>query len=152
MELRSENFPAGGRIPVEYTCEGADHSPHLAWSGAPPGTRSFALIIDDPDAPGGTWSHWGVCDIPADLTQLEVGFSRRAEAAGVRQVINNFRRAAYGGPCPPPGHGAHRYRFRLFALTVERLSLPSGADCRALERAARPHSVGEAQLTGTYSR
>jgi Raf kinase inhibitor-like YbhB/YbcL family protein len=152
MKLISDSFSAGGRIPAEFTCEGADRSPHLAWTGAPAGTRSFALIIDDPDAPGRTWTHWGLYDIPADQTRLDAGFSRQSKGTGVAQALNDFRCADYGGPCPPPGHGVHRYRFRVFALGVEHLALKPSADCRALEGALRPHVLAEAELTGTYSR
>lgn len=152
MILTSTSFSAGGRIPAEFTCEGADRSPQLAWSAAPAGTRSFALIIDDPDAPGRTWSHWGLYDIPADRAQLPAGFSRQLTGSGIGQAFNDFRRAGYGGPCPPPGHGVHHYRFRVFALDVEHLAVRPGADCRTLERALRPHVLAEAELTGTYSR
>lgn len=153
MELHSQGFASEQRIPDQYTCSGKDRSPHLAWSDAPRATRSYALIIDDPDAPSGTFSHWGVYDIPAEMTHLDEGFSSDdARAVGAKQVMNDFGRIGYGGPCPPVGHGVHHYRFQLLALDVEHLDLPARADCRALEEAAHPHVLGRARVTATYSR
>lgn len=153
MELHSENFRSDEPIPAAHTCEGKNHSPHLAWTDVPVGTRSLALIVDDPDAPSGTFAHWGIYDIPAEMTHLDEGFTRQdAESLAIRQVVNDFSRIGYEGPCPPRGHGIHHYRFRLLALDVEHLDLSVRANCRELEEAARPHILGRARMTGTYSR
>lgn len=153
MELHSESFKEDDRIPDLYTCNGRDHSPHLAWSGAPRATRSYALIVDDPDAPAGIFAHWGVYDIPAEMTHLDEGFSRGdAKAVGAKQVMNDFGRKGYGGPCPPRGHGLHHYRFHLLALDCDRLDVSERADCRQLEEAARPHVLSQARIVGTFSR
>lgn len=153
MKVHSRSFGDGERIPDLYTCNGKDHAPHIAWSGAPKGTRSFAVIMDDPDAPGGTFAHWGVYDIPPEMTHLDEGFNAEdAHAIGAKQVRNDFGRNDYGGPAPPPGHGEHRYQFRVLALDVDRLEVPPRADCRTLEEVARPHELSRAKITGTYSR
>lgn len=154
MELHSISFGNGGPIPDFYTCNGKGHSPHLAWSGAPRATRSYAVIVADPDAPGGTFAHWGVCDIPVEMDHLDEDFSGSGDAreVGARQVVNDFGRQGYGGPCPPHGHGVHHYRFELLALDVARLDLPRRASCRELEAAARPHVLSRARLIGTYER
>jgi Raf kinase inhibitor-like YbhB/YbcL family protein len=153
MELQSDALKADETIPSVYTCDGKNRSPHLAWSHLPAGTRSLALIVDDPDAPNGTFGHWGLYDIPPEMTHLDEGFSRAdAEAEGIRQVLNDFGHMGYDGPCPPRGHGVHHYRFRLFALDVNHLELPHRANCRDLEEAVRPHILARAGLTATYSR
>jgi len=153
MEMHSESFKFDDTIPALYSCEGRNRSPQLSWSDPPTGTQSFVLIVDDPDAPSGTFAHWGVYDIPAGMTHLDEGLTRHdAEAAGVRQVLNDMGHIGYDGPCPPRGHGIHHYQFRLFALDVPHLELPSRANCRELEQAAGPHILGRARLTGTYNR
>lgn len=148
MELTSSAFTTGQTLPAEYTCDGAGRSPPLAWSGAPPNTQSFALIIEDPDAPKGTFRHWGVYDIPAAMHQLD------ADAAGsgeLRQTNNGFGKPGYGPPCPPKGDAPHHYQFRLLALDVPRLS-GSPADVKALLDATDGHVVGNAELTVLYGR
>ncbi|MBI4184492.1 MAG: YbhB/YbcL family Raf kinase inhibitor-like protein [Proteobacteria bacterium] len=150
--LTSTAFKEGERIPKTYTCEGADVSPPLAWSGAPAGTKSFALLCDDPDAPRGTWRHWGVFDVPAATSRLDEGYPKDARVGPARQAVTDFGRTGYGGPCPPKGHGTHHYQFRLLALKVDKLPLPDRATCVDLERAARPQALGEGRLMGTYSR
>lgn len=152
FQLSSAAFKDGKRIPDRYTCTGKDISPPLAWSGAPEGARSFALLCDDPDAPGGTWHHWAVFDLPADTRGLPEAYPTDATVGTSRQAVNDFRRTGYGGPCPPPGHGLHHYHFRLLALTVARLELGPKARCPEVAAAAQPHLLGEARLTGTYSR
>lgn len=152
MKLTSAAFADGQRIPDKYTCNGSDISPPLAWSGAPDGTRSFALLCSDPDAPGGTWWHWAVYGIPPGTAQLKEHYPTDPQVGETRQAITDFKRSGYGGPCPPPGHGAHHYHFRLLALDVERLDLSAKAHCRQVETAARPHVLAEALLTGLYSR
>jgi Raf kinase inhibitor-like YbhB/YbcL family protein len=151
MRLRSSAFPDGHRIPTRYTCDGANLSPPLAWEDVPQGTRSFTILCDDPDAPKGTWHHWAVFDIPADQSTLVEGV-RPAEQAGLGQARNDFGKLGYGGPCPPRGHGPHRYRFRILALAVARLPLPKGPSFGDVERAAREHVVEEASLVGIYQR
>ena len=139
MRLTSPAFTAGGRIPERYTCDGADLSPPLSWSGAPAGTRSFLVACEDPDAPAGTWHHWAVFDIPAEQTSLPEGLAK-AEKVG------------WGGPCPPKGHGTHRYRFRLLALSVATLPLGPRPGCREVLAAAEPHVIAGTELVGTYGR
>ena len=151
--IHSEALEEGGAIPKEYTCDGSDLSPPLEWDGAPYGTRSYALIVEDPDAPMGTFIHWVVYDIPAGRGGLSKGTSTSALLdGGIKQGTNDFGRTGYGGPCPPRGHGRHPYFFRLLALYVETLGLPPGASRREVERAFSGHLLGEAVLMGTYSR
>jgi Raf kinase inhibitor-like YbhB/YbcL family protein len=115
-------------------------------SGAPAGTKSFALIVDDPDAPRGTFCHWAMFDISPTAT----GVSDEMPA-GAHEAVNDFGRMGYGGPCPPPGH-VHHYRFRLMALNVPRLNIPQRATCQDVQPAAEPHKLAEATLVGTYAR
>jgi Raf kinase inhibitor-like YbhB/YbcL family protein len=153
MELHSESFSNESPIQDVYTCDGKERSPHLAWSGAPRGTMSYAIIVDDPDAPGGTFAHWGVCNLPPELTHVDEGFSSEdADELGALQAMNDFGRRGYGGPCPPKGHGLHHYRFQVLALDVPRLDIPSRASVRDLEEAAHPHILNRARLTGIYER
>jgi Raf kinase inhibitor-like YbhB/YbcL family protein len=151
FELKSSAFKSGETIPRRHTCDGEDVSPPLAWVGAPSGTKSFALVCDDPDAPAGTWVHWVLYDMPATLTGLPEGV--RAVPTlddGSRQGTNDFRRPGYGGPCPPRGV-SHRYYFRLYALdTVS--GLPPGASKAALLKAIEGHTLGVAELMGRYAR
>ena len=151
MKLTSTAFDEGQPIPRKYTCDDADVSPPLAWSAAPAGTRSFALICDDPDAPVGTWVHWVVWGISAASTELpEMVAATEALPGGARQGLNDFRRVGYGGPCPPPGR-PHRYFFKLYALDAE-LALGPRATKRDLLQAMAGHVLAEAQLMGTYQR
>jgi len=152
FRLSSPEFAADARIPKRFTCEGDDVSPPLQWQGAPPETRSFALLCDDPDAPAGTWHHWALFDMPPDVTRLAAAYPTDPRVGDTRQALNDFRRSGYGGPCPPRGHGTHHYRFRLLALSVAKLDLPKTARCPDVEAAARSHVVSETVLTGTYSR
>jgi hypothetical protein len=152
MRLSSPAFSDGSAIPRLYTCDGQDVSPPLDWIDPPRGTRSFVLLCDDPDAPGGTWHHWAAYDIPADLTSLPQGAAQHAEQQGFKQAVNDFQRIGYGGPCPPHRHGRHRYHFRLLALSVERLATNKNPSCCAVERDARKHALDEAVLVGTYER
>jgi Raf kinase inhibitor-like YbhB/YbcL family protein len=140
--LTSEGFADGQPIPTEFSCDGADRAPPLEWGDPPEGTRSFALIVDDPDAPSGTFRHWGAYDIPA---------SARSISGTFQQAENDFGKPGYGGPCPPKGHGLHHYRFKLFALAVDRLNL-SNPKIAQIEAQAEKHALGRAQLTGTYER
>lgn len=151
MQLTIASIDPARPIPAQFTCDGADLSPALQWSAAPAGTRSFALIVDDPDAPSGTFGHWGAYDIPASVTQLGEG-AGRAGAPGFRQAVNDFGVEGYRGPCPPRGHGAHHYRFRLIALDVESLDLQSSPRIAELARAISAHVVGETTFSASYGR
>src|ERR1051325_2141475 len=111
-------FPDGGSIPRLHSCDGADLSPALEWSGEPSGTKSFALIVDDPDAPGGTWNHWLLYDLSASVHALAQGCKPGREGVS---GTNDFGKPGFGGPCPPKGHGPHRYFFRMHALSVASL-------------------------------
>jgi len=152
MQLSSSAFSNGSAIPRRFTCDGEDLSPPLAWQGAPATTRSFVLLCDDPDAPAGTWHHWAAYDIDAKQTGLEEGASHDGGAARFKQAVNDFQRAGYGGPCPPRGHGRHRYHFRLLALSVDHLALGAKPACREVEQGARRHVIAEATLVGIYQR
>jgi len=142
--LSSPAFRHEHTIPVTFTCDGDDAPPPLNWSGAPEGTRSFALTVDDPDAPGGTFTHWLLYDIPAGTTGLPA-------PPGGRSLRNGFGRAGYGGPCPPRGHGPHRYVFTLHALDVPSLSL-RGKSRQDLDDALGAHTLATANLVGRYER
>jgi Raf kinase inhibitor-like YbhB/YbcL family protein len=146
FSLTSDAFQNGAPIPKPYSCDGADQSPPLAWSEPPAGTKSFALVIDDPDAPSGTFHHWGAYDIPAITRSIAAG-----QAVG-SQAINDFGKPGFGGPCPPPGHGPHHYHFKLFALDVDRLGLQPNAKVAEVESAAKQHAIGRGELIGTYER
>lgn len=149
--LSSTAFANGGTIPGKYTCDGADRSPALRWSDAPPGTQSFALIADDPDAPRGTFTHWIIWDIPATENTLPEDLPKVAEAGnGARQGTSDFHRVGYGGPCPPPGK-AHRYFFKLYALDAK-LGLKAGAGRNELEGAMQQHILSKTEWMGSYGR
>jgi Raf kinase inhibitor-like YbhB/YbcL family protein len=152
LELTSTAFTEGGTIPTQYTGDGKDVSPPLRWSGAPAGTRSFALICDDPDAPRKTWVHWVLFNLPADMNELpEAVPAERTLARGARQGTNDFGKIGYGGPAPPRGHGAHRYFFKLYALDTT-LDLQPGATKADVEAAMKGHVLAEGQLMGKYER
>jgi Raf kinase inhibitor-like YbhB/YbcL family protein len=138
-------------IPKKYTCDGADLSPALSWDEAPAGTQSLALIVDDPDAPMGTWTHWLIWNIPAKASLLPEDTPKvDLLDNGARQGGNDFKRIGYGGPCPPPGK-PHRYFFKLYALDA-RLEVKAGAVRSGLESAMKLHVLSEAQWMGTYAR
>ncbi len=154
LTLVSSAFAANGEIPACHTCEGEDVSPPLAWSGAPQGTRSFALIVDDPDAPDPkapkmTWVHWVVYNLPATVHGLPEGVTFRSLPAGAQEGLNDWKRSNYGGPCPPTGR--HRYFHKLYALdsVLANLSAPTKAE---LERAMKGHVLAHAELIGTYQK
>ena len=150
MEIKSSAFGSGEMIAAKYTCDGADFSPPLEWSGSPAGTKSLALICDDPDAPMGTWVHWVIFDIPPTATMLAEGITReKGTPGGGTQGVNDFRKIGYGGPCPPGG--THRYFFKLYALDAM-LGLKPGSTKGQLLKAMRGHILAEAQLMGTYKR
>jgi Raf kinase inhibitor-like YbhB/YbcL family protein len=150
FHISTTAFAVGGEIPKKYTCDGQDFSPALSWSGAPEGTKSFALIVDDPDAPVGTWNHWLIWNIPATSRQLGEAVAKTKEVDGARQGQNDFRKIGYNGPCPPPGK-PHRYYFKLFALDGE-LTLSPGADRKQLDAAIKGHVLAQTELMGRYGR
>ena len=150
LSLSSPAFDPGAMIPVRYTCDGNDESPPLTWRGAPAGTQSFALIMDDPDAPAGTWVHWVIFNIPASSTGLPAAIPPRPRLEdGSVQGVNSWRRVGYGGPCPPGGQ--HRYFFKLYALDAS-LSLGASATKADLLRAMEGHILAQAELMGVYRR
>ena len=149
FRLFSSAFPEGGLIPNLHTGEGADLSPTLEWSGEPAGTKSFALIVDDPDAPVETWNHWLLWDIPAAAHSLAQGVKPGQTG---QTGTNDFGKLGYGGPYPPKGHGPHRYFFKLYALDVEKLPLRAGAKRAELDRALEGHALAQAQTLGRYER
>jgi Raf kinase inhibitor-like YbhB/YbcL family protein len=150
LELKTTAFRAGETIPVRFTCSGENISPELSWNHPPPGTRSFALIIDDPDAPSGTWVHWVVYNLPASARQLPEHVSANDGAAGGKQGLNDFQQAGYGGPCPPPGN-PHRYFFRLYALD-KILNLRGSVRRHDVDVAMKGHILAQAELMGTFGR
>jgi hypothetical protein len=153
MQITSPAFSDRGPIPRAHTCDGADQSPPLAWTGVPPDARQLALIVDDPDAPGRVFVHWVLYGIVPSVTALPSGLSRDARLTGAiaaLQGTNDFRKTGYNGPCPPPG-GPHRYVFTLYALKQE-LALPPGATKAVLLDAMKGHVLEQATLTGTYGR
>ncbi|MGD0061432.1 MAG: YbhB/YbcL family Raf kinase inhibitor-like protein [Verrucomicrobiia bacterium] len=150
----SPSFRNKQPMPAKHSCEGEDASPALKWEGAPAGTKSFALIADDPDAPGGTWVHWVAYAIPASATELPESIAQTdtiAAPAGLKQGMNDFGRVGYGGPCPPRGHGVHHYYFRLYALDAE-LNLAPGVKRHQLDAAMKGHILAQTELVGTYQR
>ena len=149
--LGSPAFALGGKIPVKYSCDGADLSPPLHWVEAPAATLGFALVCADPDAPAGTWYHWAIFDIPVTVRSLSEHYRPDAHD-GIREATNDFDRPGYGGPCPPRGHGQHHYHFTLYALNVARLPVTASPRCRDVERAAQQHALARAELVGVYGR
>ena len=151
--LKSPAFANGAAIPPRYSKNGDNVSPPLAWEDPPAGTRSFVLLVEDPEAPFTTFHHWAVYDIPGELTGLPEGLPLGAAPMALKQALNAYGNDHYDGPQPPPLHGAHHYHFRLYALKVPSLAAelpdePPGFD--DLKQAAEPYVLGEAQLIGTY--
>jgi len=145
MEFKSDAFASGQSIPAKYTCTGKNISPSLAWSNAPAGTQSLALIVDDPDAPMGTWVHWVLFNIPSNITSLPESADTSALAVG-KNSSGNLR---YDGPCPPSG--THRYFFKLYALDSA-LSLSPGATKEQLLKETQGHILVQGELMGTFSK
>jgi hypothetical protein len=151
MQLKTPAFKPGADIPAQFTCDGADSSPALTWSSPPEDTRSLAIVVDDPDAPGRTWVHWVLYDLPATEHELPAGVPAQATLpSGARQGRNDFGRIGYGGPCPPKGP-VHRYYFRLYALDTT-LELKAGATRSELDHAMRGHVLAQTELMGRYRR
>lgn len=151
FKLTTSAFAPGRTIPARFTCSGENVSPALSWTSPPDGTRSLALIVEDPDAPAGTWVHWVVYDLPAQLRRLPENLPHAERLAnGGRQGINDFRKTGYGGPCPPRGK-PHRYFFLLYALDAP-LDLPARATRSQVDAAMRGHILAEARLMGRFGR
>jgi len=154
LTLKSSAFPHNGAIPRRYTCQGEDVSVPLAWSGAPPATKSFVLIVDDPDAPDPkaprmTWVHWVLYNLPPTATALQEGIRTGELPKGTLEGLNDWKRTGYGGPCPPIGR--HRYFHKLYALDtlLPAIESPAKAD---LEQAMKGHVLEKAELIGTYQK
>ncbi len=147
LTLSSSAFTEGGNIPTRYTCDGENAAPPIQWDGKPANAQSFVLILDDPDAPGGVFTHWVVYDLPAagaDVGHISPGMAHEGK--------NDFGKTGYGGPCPPRGRGAHRYFFTLSALDIPALNLQAGASRQQVEVKMRGHVLGTAKLMGRYER
>jgi len=150
LAISSTAFSNGGMIPSRYTCDGANISPPLQWSGLPAGTKTVALIVDDPDAPAKTWVHWVVYDLPANTTQLPENIKPQENlAGGGKQGTNDFKKIGYGGPCPPSG--THRYFFKLYAVDIQ-TSLGPGATKDELLKTMESHVLAQGELVGKYKR
>jgi Raf kinase inhibitor-like YbhB/YbcL family protein len=151
MKLETNAFTPGGFIPARYTCKGGDVSPPLAWSNSPGNGQGFALILEDPDAPGGTWTHWLVYNLPSSAHGLPEGIPKMNEIqGGGRQGVNDFGNIGYGGPCPPPGK-AHRYYFHLYALNAP-LALKAGASKAEVRAALGGKVLAQTDLMGRFKR
>jgi len=151
FKLNSHSFSDGADIPKKYTCDGDDVSPELHWADQPAAAKSFALIVDDPDAPSGPWVHWVLFDLPGDAHDLPEGAGKSAPLpSGAQQGINDFKKTVYGGPCPPPGKH-HRYFFKLYALD-SKLSLKVSPAKAEAEKAMLGHILGQGELVGRYRR
>lgn len=150
LVLTSPAFQEGGKVPAEYTCDGANVSPPLNWSGVPRSAKSLAIICTDPDAPSGEWTHWLLWNLAAPATRVLKKLPTGARlASGASQGTNDFKSVGWGGPCPPSG--SHRYVFTLYALD-KKLDLPPGSNKDQLLQAIEGHALAQAKLTGNYSR
>ena len=151
MTMSSPSFPNGSAIPRKFTCDGADVSPELTWTDPPAGTKSLALLVDDPDAPIGNWNHWAIWNLPAKMRSLPEGLGKSAHLPdGSEQGMNDFHKPGYNGPCPPAGK-PHRYFFKLFALDTK-VTLQGEAGKPELEAAMKGHILAQAEWMGTYKR
>jgi Raf kinase inhibitor-like YbhB/YbcL family protein len=151
LTITSPAFKPGEVIPTRYTRDGENMSPPLQWHGAPPETRSFVLLVEDPDAPSGMFRHWAMYNIPAGETGLPEGASGHGRS-GAGEGVNGFGNARYDGPQPPTGHGPHHYHFRLVALDVPNLDIPALAKAEDVWTTAQPRIVAETELVGVYER
>jgi Raf kinase inhibitor-like YbhB/YbcL family protein len=150
LKLSIPGFSPGTPVPRDNTCDGADRSPALEWSGVPAGTRSFALVVNDPDAPGGTFAHWGAYNIPVSVHYLAEGAG--AVGADFAQARNDFDSPSYNGPCPPRHGGAHRYRFTLYALNLPQLYPGAHPLVLDLEKAIEGRVIAKAEVVASYAR
>ena len=149
--ISSPSFTDGGNIAQKFTCDGADVSPRLMWSEPPAGTKTFALLVDDPDAPVGNWNHWAIWNVPATARGLAEGIRKEEGLSdGSMQGRNDFRKTGYNGPCPPPGK-PHRYYFTLYALDTT-LDVKLGATKKEVEAAMKGHVLAQGQWMGRYGR
>ncbi len=150
IKVTSNAFTDGAMIPAKYSCDGENASPHLKWENMPANAKTIAIIADDPDAPGGTWVHWLIFNLPANVKELPDGVAPEGNASAVaRQGTNDFKKIGYGGPCPPSG--VHRYFFKVYGLDTE-LSLNAGATKEDLMKAMEGHVVAEGQIVGKYEK
>ena len=149
LQISSVAFAQNGMIPAKYTCDGVNISPPLAWNGAPKAAKAFALIVNDPDAPSGDFTHWVLYDVPASANNLPESVPNEDRAQGGVQGMNDFGKVGYGGPCPPSG--THRYQFTLYALDAP-LGLAPRASRTQVEAAMHGHVLAQTQLTGKYRR
>lgn len=149
MTIETPGWFAGANIPALFTCDGGDKNPEVRWSKIPRDTKSLMLIVDDPDAPGGTFTHWVIFDLPSVVTHIPEG-----EGDSIKAVVgkNDFGNAKWGGPCPPKGKGEHRYFFRLHALDLETLGLPEGASRVDVEKKIDGHVLAKVETMGRYGR
>lgn len=150
LALTSQAFASGAAIPSRYTCDGKGLTPPLAWTGAPAGSRSFALVLEDTDAPGGMFRHWGLYNIDASAGGVPESDGDRGTAGN--PALHDFGRPGYLAPCPPPGSGVHRYHFRLFALSSGGLDFETPPTCQGLLAMIHDHVLAEAVLVGTFER
>ncbi|MCR4264658.1 YbhB/YbcL family Raf kinase inhibitor-like protein [Nitratireductor sp. ZSWI3] len=148
--LQSPAFPDGRSIPRRYARDGGNVSPPLVWQDAPEETKSFLLVVDDPDAPSGVFHHWLVYDMDARSDRLAEDATAGVANGSLRQAVNDFGNRQYDGPQPPRGDGPHHYHFRLLALDVERLNVPDGASIREIMREASSHLITETETVGTF--
>jgi Raf kinase inhibitor-like YbhB/YbcL family protein len=146
FQLTSGAFANGGALPAQFACDGGKRPPPLGWSAPPTAVRSLALVLDDPDAPGATFGHWGLYDLPPTLRAAS------SEKGPAKSAINDFGYPGYGAPCPPKGDKPHHYRFKLYALDVDHLRLGPNPKVADVDDAAQRHAIGTAQLMGTYQR
>jgi len=145
IQMTSIAFSSGGMIPKRFTCDAENVSPPLSWTGIPQGTKSLTLIVDDPDAPGGTWVHWVLYNLPVELSGINEGVKNIG-----MDGYNDFNKPGYGGPCPPKG-STHRYFIKLYALDTL-LNLKPGASKHVVERAMQNHVLAQGQLVVKYTR
>ena len=150
LRVASPAFAEGQRIPERYSKDGGNVSPPLEWHEAPRNTRSFAVIVEDPDAPRGTFRHWAVYNVPPAYQGLDENSGSVSSRTSLEMAVNDFGNRAYDGPKPPHGHGMHHYHFRLLALDVPELSLPGRASVQDVLAAAQPHVIAEAETIGTF--
>jgi Raf kinase inhibitor-like YbhB/YbcL family protein len=152
LTINSPAFASDQTMPKQFSRDGGNKSPPIEWRGAPAGTQSYALIVEDPDAPSGTFMHWGAYDIPANMQRLSEGAGSTGDGASLHMAVNDFGNACYDGPQPPPGHGTHHYHFRLFALDVPTLDMPPDSAIEDVLEAAEDHALEEAEYIGTFER
>jgi len=149
--ISSKAFANKSNIPVDYSCEGADQSPPLSWNNAPANTKGYALTCVDPDAPMGDWIHWTIWNIPANFSELSSGISNKEQTL-FQQGLNSWGKPGYGGPCPPRGHGPHRYFFKLYALNIEKIELDSNSRIDSLLSVIQDYIINTSELMGTFER